>query len=46
MVGHAELPIGLFLGDVFNFLIVALTLFVFIGDVFMRFTRLSNPTDN
>jgi large conductance mechanosensitive channel len=30
MVGHAELPIGLFLGDVFNFLIVALTLFVFI----------------
>jgi len=30
MVGHHELPIGLFLGDVFNFLIVALTLFVFI----------------
>jgi large conductance mechanosensitive channel len=29
-LGHAELPVGLFLGDVFNFLIVALTLFVFI----------------
>jgi large conductance mechanosensitive channel len=29
MVGHHEVPYGLFIGDVFNFLIVALALFVF-----------------